>query len=141
MSNKNNKPKNPYRSLLFQLFISVIGFGAVIFFVGENVNSVIITGGITGIALAYITQLFIIYKKNKKNKEKKENIPEVDERVINNILRFSSYTSHGFIFILFLILNILMFLKIENIPTLYIWIYGFIYAAITGIGNLYIKKR
>src|SRR5699024_6773573 len=131
MSNKNNKPKNHYRCLLFQLFISVIGFGAVIFFVGENVNSVISTGGITGIALAYITQLFIIYKKNKKNKEKKENIPEVDERVINNILRFSSYTSHGFIFILFLILNILMFLKIENIPTLYIWIYGFIYAAIT----------
>lgn len=141
MYNKNNKLKNSYKSLIFHLFITIVGFSSVMFFVGEDVDSAIIIGGIIGIALAFITQLFIIYKKNKRNKEKKDDIPEVDERVINNMLRFSSYTAHGFIFILFLILTILVFLKIENIPILYIWIYSFIYMAITGIGNLYIKNR
>lgn len=141
MNKKNKKPKNSYRSLLFQLFIAIVGFSSVIYFVGEDVDYAIILGGITGIALAFITQVFVIYQKNKRNKEKKDNIPEVDERVISNMIRFSSYTAHGFIFILFLILTILIFLKIEKIPILYIWIYGFIYMAITGIGNLYIKNR
>lgn len=80
MFNKKRKPhklKNSYGSLLFQLFITIVGFSSVIFFVGEDVDSAIIIGGIMGIALAFITRFFIIYKRNKKNKEKKDNIPEV----------------------------------------------------------------
>lgn len=74
MFNKKRKPhklKNSYGSLLFQLFITIVGFSSVIFFVWEDVDSAIIIGGIMGIALAFITRFFIIYKRNKKNKEKK----------------------------------------------------------------------
>lgn len=141
---KKKKPykwKSPYGPSLVMIFVSIIVFTLFVFFRREDLDASIIIGSGTGLALAYITDFFIVYKKNKKNKEKKDNIPEVDERVINNMLRFSSYTAHGFIFILFLILTILIFLRIDNIPILYIWIYGFIYMAVTGIGNLYIKNR
>lgn len=133
---KKKKPyqwKSPYGPLLVQLFGTIIGLGLLHFFVKELNYDVII-----GPSIVFIIYFLIIYRKKKK---KKENVPEIDERVINNMFRFYSCTAHAFIMILFLFLAILTLLKIETIPIMYVWIFGFIYMAITGIGNLYIKNH
>lgn len=72
---------------------------------------------------------------------KKDKTPELDERTVNNMLKFYTYSSHVFLGLLFVLLAIISFMDIKSVPTTYLWILIFAYMCVSGIGALIVKRQ
>ncbi|MFD1205227.1 hypothetical protein ACFQ38_08930 [Sporosarcina contaminans] len=112
---------------------AVLGSFLVYYFQGEFPYEVL-TGGLVAAVILTIVELI-------KQKRKKDNLPEADERVIRNVLRFFAYASHIFLAILFIALGVFTLLGNETISIFYLWIFFFSYIWIVGIGAFIIKRR
>ena len=112
---------------------AVLGTYLIYIFQGEFYYQVLKGGLISTIILIVIE---VIKRRLKKNK-----LPEMDERVVRNVLRFLACTSHISLFILFIALGVFTLLEKESISILYLWIFLFSYIWIAGIGVLIVKRR
>lgn len=71
---------------------------------------------------------------------KKDKTPELDERTVNNMLKFHTYSSYVFLGLLFVLLAIISFMDIKSVPTTYLWILIFAYMCVSGIGALIVTS-
>ena len=88
-----------------------------------------------------ISTIILIVFEVIKRRLKKNKLPEMDERVARNVLRFLAYMSHIYLLILFIALGVFTLIEKESISILYLWIFFFSYIWIAGIGLFIIKKR
>jgi len=74
-------------------------------------------------------------------KRKKDNTPEMDERIMKNILKFQTFASQIFIGFLFASLIIITYLNVESVPISILWTIILIYMCLYGIGTLVVKGK
>lgn len=101
-------------------------------FKGEFRYDGLIGGGVSCLILTIVVVI--------RRKLKKHNIPEVDERIKNNMIKFFFYASQIFLAILFLSLSLISLAGEESIRLVYLWILFFSYLLVTGIGSLIVRK-
>ena|SRR5699024_11004759 len=123
----------PFFIIACTLIGAGLGSFLVYFFKGEFPYEVLAGSLVAAIILTVIEII--------KRSRKKDNVPEADERVVRNVFRFFAYTSHIFLAVLFIALSVFTLLGNESIPVLYLWVFGFTYIWIAGIGALITKKR
>lgn|SRR5699024_5025603 len=112
---------------------ALIGAVLVYYFQGQFPIEVI-AGAATGAILLIIYQVI-------KQSGKKNNIPEVDERVSNNMFRFLSICSHLAVLLLALFITAYTAIGREAVPLFPLWIIIFLYISASGIGLFIIKRR
>ena len=71
----------------------------------------------------------------------KKDLPEVDERIFNNLLKVHTYGANIYILILVIGLTIFSFLEHEAIPIQYLWISLFIYIWVISIITFIVKRK
>lgn len=132
--------KNFYRSkwgFAFQaimLFIINLLIQTVIYIFNGEFNLGSIIGAFTAAAtIIIINAIYVYFKKDK--------TPEVDERVLSNIIKYTAYASQIIFLILMIILTVISFMGIESIPIMYLWIIVLINMFVIGIGNIIVSKR
>lgn len=130
--NKTNK-KN-YIKIILSSFIGAL-LGAVIVYLTKKQFPYegILGALIGGIILTLVQQIKIKYKKN--------DIPEVDERISNNLFKFFAYVSHATLGLIFITLSIFSSLGNKFISLNYIWLIFSIYFLIIVVGGFIIKKK
>ena len=94
----------------------------------------VFAGGIVGVILFMLLQ-FIKFLLSKKD------LPEVDERIFNNLLKVHTYGANIYILILVIGLTIFSFLEHEAIPIQYLWISLFIYIWVISIITFIVKRK
>jgi hypothetical protein len=129
---KKQEKYMPYLIIGGTFFGFVIGSLLISLFEGEFRYDGLIGGGLSCLILTII----VVIKRKRKN----NNIPEVDERVKNNTIRFFFYVSQIFLGILFLSLGLISLTGEDSIRLIYLWIFFFSYIAVAGIGSLIVRK-
>ncbi|GGP06846.1 ATP synthase subunit I [Oceanobacillus neutriphilus] len=138
MKDTDKKKRSAKKSTLTLRLISsligiLLGTILVFFFQGEYPYEVLL-GGLTGAVIIAVFAWII-------KKRKKDNTPEADERVKQNIFRFSAYASHISLAVLFMGIFISSLLGVESVSMMYLWIFFVAYIWITGIGTVIARRR
>lgn len=135
MMKKTNKKQNRYMPI-YIVGGTFLGFllGSLLLYLAKGefrYDGLIVAGGTS------VTLLLIFFLKQK---SKKHNIPDVDERVRNNMLKLFFYTSLIFIAILFIAISLFTIYGQDSIPITYLWIYFTLYILTTSVGSLFVKN-
>lgn len=118
---------------LFGIFGTLIGM-TIIYFTTGKFDISLLLGALTGATIFIVINIVkVLIKKDK--------LPETDERIRKNIMKYLLYSSHIFIGVLFLTLTLVTFLGFESISLTYLWIIIIVYLWISGIGGFIVSRR
>ena len=93
-----------------------------------------------GLIVSGVTSAILLLILFLKQKSKKHNIPDVDERVRNNMLKFFFYTTLIFTGLLIIAISLLTIKGQDSIPVTYLWVFFGCYIGITSIGSIFVRK-
>jgi|SRR5699024_7599659 len=115
------------------IFGTLIGI-AIIYFTTGKFDISILLGALTAATIFIVINIVKEFKK-------KDNLPETDERIRKNIMKYFLISSHIFIGVLFVALGVITFLGVESVSLTYLWIIIIAYLWVSGIGGFIASRR
>lgn len=116
------------------IFVGVMLSFTLIYIVQKELNWNILLGASTAVFLLIVINVI-------KNALKKDLTPDTDERTVQNVLRFFSFSSHILLGILFTALSVISFMGMESVSISYLWIILIGYLWFVGIGAFIVSRR
>lgn len=106
----------------------------IVYIIREEVNGNVLLGAATGVFLLLVINAIKIGLK-------KDLTPDTEERTVQKVLKFSSFSSHILLGIFFVTLSVISFMGVELVSIRYLWIILIGYLWIVGIGAFIASRR